>query len=422
MTTECWVPDSVTELAILVEGYIVGGAVRDHLLHKPVYDYDISTPYTPDRVEVALQEKGFKALLTGRKYGTVSVLLDGIERPVEITTYRQDFYSPEKGRFPDVAYHLNRDNDLMRRDFTINAMAYDVVNNEIIDPHGGMQDIITKKIRFVGNPKERIEEDPLRIIRACRIAATLGFRIEKKTSDFLIEMRRSVATLSQDRLVMEIKKSNNCLVEFVQYLVKRKLTGYVFGHDFAETVKVMHDSRGSHYGESVWQHTIDALGRANQNRWFDFPLRIAILYHDAGKPLTEAEEDGKIQFLGHEVESANIFNNSLGSFAGLEARTKKQIEFLIKNHMKFPIFETKKKIIRTAIDWKIQGIPFEWIENLSRLAYCDRGVSFHELLEKFRHIYFGIEKPDGRAFLKYPEEKRKDYIRQVWIENAHQSL
>lgn len=417
-----WVPQSVVEITKLVKGYVVGGAVRDHLLNKPVYDYDISTPYIPGQVESILRAQGFKTILTGAKYGTVSVLLNDLKRPVEITTYRQEFYSTEKGRFPDVAYHLNRDNDLMRRDFTINAMAYDAINNEFIDPHGGMHDIMDRKIKFVGNGFERIKEDPLRIIRACRIAATLGFRIEDNTSEALTEMRSSLTTLSQDRMVMEIRKANNYLFKFIQHLLRHHLTEYVFGFDFTGMLMIEHDNRGNHYGESIWKHTLDALERADKNEWFNFPLRMAILYHDAGKILTKSEVNGKIQFLNHETVSANIFTNSLGSFTGLETKVKKQIEFLIQNHMMFPLLESKRKIIRTGIDWKIQNVPFEWIENLSRLAYCDRGIEFNGLLEKLREVYFNVPRPDGTTFLKYSVNIRKDLIRQAWIENAHQSL
>jgi tRNA nucleotidyltransferase (CCA-adding enzyme) len=179
--------ERVKDITILVDGYIVGGAVRDYLLGKPIYDWDISTPKTPDEVIKLLQDNGFKTILTGAKYGTVSTIVDGIQHPVEITTFRSEKYN--NSRFPEVVYHTTQKGDSMRRDFTINAMAYDVRNDKILDYYGGMEDIKSRTIRFVGEPIERIKEDPLRIIRACRIAATLGFRMDEDTSNALMEIQ-----------------------------------------------------------------------------------------------------------------------------------------------------------------------------------------------------------------------------------------
>lgn len=416
-----WVPEEIVKITKLVEGYVVGGAVRDHLLGKPVYDYDIATPFIPSKVEEVLHENGYKAILTGVKYGTVSTVVEGLERPVEITTYRQEFYSPEKGRFPDVAYHLNRENDLMRRDFTINAMAYDAIKNEIIDPHGGMQDIMDGRIRFVGVGTERIREDPLRMVRACRIAATLGFKVEDSSSKALWAMREYLSTISQDRMVMEVKKANIYLVPFLKNLLRHELTEYVLGYDFRNTMFTMHDKRGGHYGESVYTHILNALRRADDMKWYDFPLRLAILFHDVGKTLTRSVENGKIMFINHEIVSANIFNETLGSYTGLENKTKKQIEFLIENHMRFPLFESKKKIIRETLDWKIEGVPWEWIENLGKLAYCDRDMSFEPLVKKMKKVW-NVPRPDGKDFLHFEVDKRKYAIREAWIQKAHDTI
>ena len=411
--------ERVKDITILVDGYIVGGAVRDYLLGKPIYDWDISTPKTPDEVIKLLQDNGFKTILTGAKYGTVSTIVDGIQHPVEITTFRSEKYN--NSRFPEVVYHTTQKGDSMRRDFTINAMAYDVRNDKILDYYGGMEDIKSRTIRFVGEPIERIKEDPLRIIRACRIAATLGFRMDEDTSNALMEMRDLLSTLSQDRLVMEIKKANLYLRNFFMCLMKHHLTQYVFGYDFTETLFMEHDNRGSHYGESIYKHTLDALERADKIGWHDFALRIAILYHDVGKLLTRTESNGSVHFIGHENVSTEIFGRTLGSFTGMDKKTKNQIEFLIQNHMMFPLMETKHRIIKSVVDWKMNNIPFEWIDNQSKLAYADRGIDYTALMDKIRKV-FAMPQPDGNDFLKYEPTTRKEHIRQVWIEKLHNEI
>ena len=309
----------------------------------------------------------------------------------------------------------------MRRDFTINAMAYDVRNDKILDYYGGMEDIKSRTIRFVGEPIERIKEDPLRIIRACRIAATLGFRMDAETSYTIKLMRNTLSTLSQDRILMEIKKSNRFLKSFFTCLTNHNLTKYVFGFDFGLTRFIEHDNRGSHYGESVYEHTLNAIERADKMEWYDFPLRIAILFHDTGKLLTRTESNGSVHFIGHENVSTEIFGRTLGSFTGMDKKTKNQIEFLIQNHMMFPLMETKHRIIKSVVDWKMNNIPFEWIDNQSKLAYADRGIDYTALMDKIRKV-FAMPRPDGNHFLKYEPTTRKEHIRQVWIEKLHNEI
>ena len=414
-----YVPEGVRKIALLVNGYIVGGAVRDYLLNKPVFDYDISTPLLPDEVKEVLGKNNYHSILTGEKYGTISTFVEGIFHPIEITTFRSEKYNGT--RFPEVAFHTSNQGDLMRRDFTINAIAYDPRTNEILDYNGGIQDINNKIIRFVGDAKERISDDPLRIIRACRIASTIGFNIDENSSRSIKEEKNLLISISQDRLIMETKKALNYFRSYVSNLLQYNLTEYVFGIEFESLDQVFHDARGNHYNESILQHIMDALERAENKGWTNFELLIAILFHDRGKPMTVSIDNGKTMFRTHEEESAKIFDRTMGSFTGLETKSKKQIHFLIENHMKFPLLNSKRNIIRTIIDWKIQNVPFEWIENLTNLAYADRGIEFTELLSKIRSVW-DIPRPDGTAFLKYPVNKRKDFIRQIWIERAHDQL
>lgn len=411
-------PLAIKNISSIVQGNIVGGAVRDHFLGRDIYDYDISTPMLPEAVIEILKENGYTPILTGVKYGTVSVNVRGMKTPVEITTYRSEFYSKEKGRFPDVAFHINRNNDLMRRDFTINSIAYDPRTGQFIDPNNGIADIQNRIIRFVGNGSERIREDPLRSIRACRIASNLSFTIDEGTSASIISNAYLLSTLSQDRLVMEIRKSG-IHRSFLQNLMAHGLMEYVFGHNFNTTTTTFHDSRGSHHGESVWQHTLNAMDRCNYITSTDLALKLAVLFHDTGKPSTRTSNNGKIQFLNHEAISASIFMASVGSYAGLEKGIKREVEFLIQNHMLFPQLTTNRSIIRHTIEWKMAGIPYPVLHNLGKLAFCDRGISFGNILSKMEKVWI-VDRPDGNLFLKYPERNRKEMIRQAWIDKVHQ--
>ena len=197
-------PDSVTKvLAMLVEAgyeaYLVGGCVRDLLLGKPVHDYDLTTNARPESVRVLFAH----TLPTGMQHGTVTVILNGF--PVEVTTFRRESgYSD--GRHPDaVDFHATLEQDLARRDFTINAMAIDA-QGLLHDPYGGQQDLTRRLIRAVGNPAQRFAEDGLRIVRALRFAAVLEFRIDPATYSAMIAQARRIDAVARERIGQEFRR------------------------------------------------------------------------------------------------------------------------------------------------------------------------------------------------------------------------
>ena len=420
------VPQQVAQLAKLVQGYIVGGAVRDHYLNLPIHDYDIATPLLPQEILQLLSQHKYKSLLTGVKYGTVSVLVDGIANPIEITTYRSEKYS--NNRFPDVAFHTNQKNDLMRRDFTINAMAYDVDKHIVIDPYGGLQDIFSRTLRFVGDGAQRIQEDPLRILRACRLAANLHFTIHKDTAENLERYSELLKTISQERIIMEINKAGTYFPDFVSNVIQHKLDPYVFGVDLQPMHNIIHDQRGSHYGESLYQHTINTLLVAQQHGFNDFVTNIALLFHDVGKIHTQNIVDGKTMFLTHDKVSTEIFQSTFGAFSGLPDKQRKEIIFLITHHLRFAYMYSLKTIIHTVVDWRIAGVPWKWIQDLSNVAYADQNlpmlpkkVSFSNLMQQIQLVWT-VPRPDGTLFLKFPATQRKELIRAMWIEQTHKLL
>ena len=184
------------------EAYVVGGAVRSWLLGAEIHDYDVTTSADPEEVKQVFH--GRKIISTGIRHGTVIVLEQGV--PVEITTYRTETgYSDH--RHPDeVRFTTDLEQDCARRDFTINALCYHPEEG-VRDFYGGVEDLQNKKIHAVGDPRVRFEEDALRILRAVRFAAQLGFSIEENTKDALLELQESLAYVSQERITAELLKT-----------------------------------------------------------------------------------------------------------------------------------------------------------------------------------------------------------------------
>ena len=181
------------------EAYVVGGAVRDAMLGREVHDYDVTTSASPEEIKSVFAD--FHTILTGEKHGTVTVVVDGM--PLEITTYRVDGDYTD-GRRPDsVEFTKNITEDLARRDFTVNAMAYSPLRG-LCDPFGGAEDLKIGVIRAVGDPVRRFTEDSLRILRGFRFAARLGFEIEEKTLAAAKSERKRLPAVSAERIGSEI--------------------------------------------------------------------------------------------------------------------------------------------------------------------------------------------------------------------------
>ena len=209
--------------AIVSPAYAVGGCVRDTLLGRPVHDYDFTTPVPPDQVERAVREAGRHPYLAGKRFGTVGFKLppdamralvglpqdpapDTPQPPalfVEVTTFRSEEYQPDS-RKPLVSFGTSLVEDLSRRDFTINALAFD--GREVHDPFDGEKDLKRKVVRAVGDPIARLSEDPLRTLRAARFAAQLGFSVDPELAAAMEKTRVRLATVSHERWLIEMDK------------------------------------------------------------------------------------------------------------------------------------------------------------------------------------------------------------------------
>jgi tRNA nucleotidyltransferase (CCA-adding enzyme) len=276
------------------EAYAVGGCVRDSLLGRNPSDWDITTSALPEEVK-----KWFRRTVdTGIQHGTVTVLLDGTG--FEVTTYRLDG-EYEDGRHPrEVLFTSRLREDLQRRDFTINAMAYND-REGLVDLFDGTGDMERKVIRCVGNPKERFGEDALRILRAVRFSAQLGFSIEEETKEAIEELSPNLQKISAERIQTELVKLA------VSSHPEEILTAYQTGitrvilPEFDQAMET--EQRSLHHLFCVGEHLAASMKAVEQEKG----LRLAALLHDIGKPLVKStDEEGQDHFYGHGDVSAEM--------------------------------------------------------------------------------------------------------------------
>ena len=276
------------------EAYVVGGCVRDSILGRSPDDWDITTSAKPEQVKALFH----RTVDTGLQHGTVTVLME--KEGYEVTTYRVDG-EYEDGRHPkEVTFTASLEEDLKRRDFTINAMAYNP-SSGLVDLFGGLEDIERKIIRCVGNPLERFTEDALRIMRAVRFSAQLGFTIEEETRKALKVLAPNLKHVSAERIQAELVK---LLVsdhpERIQDACELGITKVVLP-EWDDMVGVKQNT--PHHKYDVAAHTVHAL----QNVKNDKVLRLTMLFHDMGKPVMKTtDENGRDHFKGHAIASEQI--------------------------------------------------------------------------------------------------------------------
>jgi tRNA nucleotidyltransferase (CCA-adding enzyme) len=276
--------------------YLVGGAVRDMLLGRRATDFDIATDALPGDVQRLFR----RVIPTGIRHGTVTVLFEGVR--FEVTTFRID-QEYKDGRRPDgVTFTPSIEEDLKRRDFTINAIAYDLVADRLLDPHGGRRDLKAGIIRAIGVPLERFQEDGLRPVRACRFAAQFSFRIEERTFRSIPESLETVRKVSAERIRDEIVRLLAAERPSVGLRLMRECG--LLGVLVPELAACSGVQQRELHCFDVFEHLLascDAAPRENR------VVRLAALLHDIGKPPTlEQSDDGALSFHGHEQASARI--------------------------------------------------------------------------------------------------------------------
>lgn len=366
------------ELSALIPGLVaVGGCVRDVLMGNTPKDVDLASPLPPESVINILQNAGIRVVPTGLKHGTVTAMVNG--KPYEITTFRVDV-NPD-GRHTEVEYTTDLLTDLSRRDFTINAMAI-TGDGELVDPFGGLQDIQNNTLKSVGEPRMRFSEDLLRIIRAARFAARLGFQLEPKTHQEMIDMASDLKAgiqsgrVSIERVVDEFNKAFSSSGQpsvFLKYMWDLGVLQMLIP-EMANADELLQNPQ-YHPEGSVWNHILETVDRASPSyRWH-------ALLHDIGKSLAyEWNEAGYHQYHGHDNIGASVIEE-IGRRLKLPMDLVKEIETTTSKHMvgmNIGDEGPSPKLVR-----RLQYEVGPYLEALKEVMKADAGHRYNASWEEF---------------------------------------
>ncbi len=315
-----------------VEIYLVGGAVRDTLRGEEIKDIDFATPVEPPRIKKILNGAGIRTYPVGWEFGTVGAVIGGKE--VHITTYRRKEKYKPGDRKPEVEFGGSIEEDLRRRDFTINAMAL-TPEGKLIDPFGGREDLEKGIIRTPQDPDDSFQDDPLRMLRAFRFQSQLGFKIEKNTFDSIKRNAFRVMILSKERIQMEM---NKLLVgKFVEKALLNLMNSTLLNYFLYELypLKDLHQSIQEHH-KDVWKHTVRVVGNTPPEE----VLRWAALLHDIAKPYVRSVEQGEIHFYRHEDLGAEMAFHILTRLK-FPKKMVKEVAFLVAKHMRPALYRSE---------------------------------------------------------------------------------
>lgn len=317
------------------EAFVVGGCVRDSLLGFTPKDYDVTTNARPDEIKDVFRE--YRTIDTGVKFGTVTVISEG--NPIEVTTYRIDGDYNDNRRPEFVSFTSNLIEDLKRRDFTVNAMAF---NNKtgLIDLFDGQSDLKNGIIRAIGNPDERFNEDGLRIMRALRFASRYDFKIEEKTSESIHKLRNLLSNISVERIASEMNrlicgKCESVLREFPDILS-------VFIPEISDCVGF--EQHTKYHNRDVYEHIIASVIAIEPIKH----LRLAMLFHDIAKPqYFKMDEKGAGHFFGHANGSCKIAERVLKQLK-YDNETINKVTELVKHHD--IVIENRENLIKRYLN------------------------------------------------------------------------
>ena len=384
------IPSYVTHVTTTLEkagfeAYIVGGCVRDMIIGRTPKDWDVTTNATPEQIVPLFEKTVYENI-----FGTVAVVfenypnyvsretfVDGSHETetskfiVEVTPYRTESVYTDS-RHPDaVAFSQKLEDDLQRRDFTINAMAYNISRETLVDLYKGQEDLKDKTIRTVGIAEERLKEDALRMLRAVRFAVQLGFTISHETSEAVTREASTLQKVSAERIRDEFEKiilspSPAAGITLLQRFGLLK----IFAPEFEEGIGC--DQKGEHIYD-VYGHLLHALQHAADKNW-PLEIRLAALFHDIGKPKTrrwdgsKADGKGKYTFYGHEVVGARMTQKIMERLRFPKKLTELVVS-LVRQHM---FFSDTEAITLSAVRRVVAKIGKENIWALMEVRECDR--------------------------------------------------
>jgi tRNA nucleotidyltransferase (CCA-adding enzyme) len=366
------------------EAYVVGGCLRDVLRKVEPKDWDITTSARPKEIQ-----KLFPKSFYNNKFFTVAVQT-GSKKPnlkeIEITTHRSEAKYTDKRHPEEIKFAKTVEEDLARRDFTINAMAMDE-NLDVIDPFKGRKDLENKIIRAVGKPEERFSEDALRMMRAVRFATTLNFEIEPNTEKAIKKAAPWLKAISKERIRDEFLKiiMADTPSKGIEFLRKLALLKYILP-EIEEGYKV---SQNKHHIYDCYEHSLRSLDYAAKKN-FNKYVRLAALFHDIGKPRTKRGEGPEATFYAHEVVGAKMTAQILNRLRF----PKKDIEKIVKLVRYHLFYYHPDEVGENSVRRLLRKVGPENIEELFQVRYADRIGSGCPKAEpyKLRHLKYIIEK------------------------------
>lgn len=358
------------------EAYIVGGCVRDSLLGRTPNDWDVTTNATPQEMKACFRD--FRVIETGIRHGTLTVIIDGMQ--LEITTYRNDGEYLDNRHPVQVTFSQKIEDDLSRRDFTVNAMAYHPQKG-LVDLYGGREDLKNRTIRAVGDAKTRFEEDGLRILRAIRFASVLDFYICEDTAGAVHECKDLLSGIAAERIREEFcklicgKGAVRILRDYIDVIS-------VFLPELGRCVGFAQNTKYHCY--DVFEHTLQALALCESD---DLITRLGILLHDIGKPLCYTEDEQGGHFKGHAPVGVEI-TRSIMLRLRFDNETIRRMELLVEWH-DITLSAEKKRVKRL-----LQKLSDADILRLLEIKRCDRlahAPDFRELPSELAEIPLVID-------------------------------
>lgn len=347
------------------EAWVVGGCVRDLILKRKPNDWDITTNATPEQIQALFGHTYYT-----NEFGTVGIVTESEDeslKVVEATPYRVEGKYSDARRPDSVQFSQKLEDDLKRRDFTINALAYSPSKGELVDLYDGIKDIKDNQLRAVGDPSARFTEDALRILRAIRIAAEINFSIEPATREAMTRTALQLAKISKERIRDEFTRIISSPKPMKALALAQSMGILEFiCPELGQGVGVEQNQAHSF---DVFEHNLRSLQHAADKGW-SFDVRLAALFHDIGKPKTRRWSDDKHDwtFYGHDVVGAKITRKALeGLRFSREIIDKTQN--LVRWHM---FFSDPDKVTLSAVRRIIKNVGRDNIDDLVQLRICDR--------------------------------------------------
>ena len=353
--------------------YLVGGAVRDGILDIETKDFDFTTNASSEDSIKMLNKNKYKTTEIGRAFGTIETTVE--DYSIHITTYREDKYNKDS-RKPEIKTSGELETDLSRRDFTVNAIAYDINNNEIIDPYGGLKDLSEGLIRTPDTADISFSDDPLRMLRACRFVSTHGFTPNNELFKAISKNVERIEIVSTERIRDEFTKllTGKDPSLGLKAFVESGLSELIMPE--LNELKIEVDPK--HHHKDVYEHTMVVLDRVSPT----LVSRMSALLHDIGKPKTKGIEDGKVHFRHHEVVGAKMSKKILKRLK-YDNETIKKVSLLVENHLRPHTFKmgwTDSAVRRYIID---AGGLLEELNDLVRADITTKNKAKYEEINKY---------------------------------------